>query len=116
MWQLDCSMDGFKWIVVDDNRQNIVSFIRRDADGDYVICVVNFSPVERKKYVMGVPENKIYKAELTSALKKYGGAEERRPSFRAVGKPSHGYPFSVKLNIPANSVMFLRAVNKEEKK
>ena len=116
MWQLDCSFDGFKWIVVDDNRQNIVSFLRRDADGDYVICVVNFSPVERKKYVMGVPENKIYKAELTSALKKYGGAEERRPSFRAVGKPSHGYPYSVKLNIPANSVMFLRAENKEEKK
>ena len=116
LWQLDCSFDGFKWIVVDDNRQNIVSFIRRAADGDYVICVVNFSPVERKKYVMGVPENKIYKAELTSALKKYGGEEERRPSFRAVGKPSHGYPYSVKLNIPANSVMFLRAENKEEKK
>lgn len=116
LWQLDCSFDGFKWIVVDDNRQNIVSFIRRAADGDYVICVVNFSPVERKKYVMGVPENKIYKAELTSALKKYGGEEERRPSFRAVGKPSHGYPYSVKLNIPANSVMFLSAENKEEKK
>ena len=116
LWQLDCSFDGFKWIVVDDNKQNIVSFIRRAADGDYIVCVVNFSPVERRKYVMGVPENKIYKAELTSALKKYGGSEERRPSFRAVGKPSHGYPYSVKLNIPPNSVMFLRAVNKEEKK
>src|SRR5699024_2935859 len=73
LWQLDCSFDGFKWIVVDDNKQNIVSFMRRAADGDYIVCVVNFSPVERRKYVMGVPENKIYKAELTSALKKYGG-------------------------------------------
>ena len=36
LWQLDCSMEGFKWIVVDDNSQNIVSFLRRAADGEYV--------------------------------------------------------------------------------
>ena len=116
LWQLDCSYEGFKWIVVDDNSQNIVSFVRRAADGEYVICVVNFSPVERKKYVMGVPEGGYLKAELTSALKKYGGAEERRPTFRATAKPSHGLPYSVKLNIPGNSVMFLKPVIKEEKK
>ena len=80
-----------------------------------MICVVNFSPVERKKYVMGVPEGGYFKAELTSALKKYGGAEERRPTFRATSKQSHGQPYSVQLNIPGNSVMFLKPVNKEEK-
>ena len=101
--------------MVDDNTQNIVSFIRRAADGEYVICVVNFSPVDRKKYVMGVPESGYFKAELTSALKKYGGAEERRPTFRASAKPAHGQPYSVKLNIPGNSVMFLKPVIKEEK-
>lgn len=115
LWQLDCSYDGFKWIVVDDNKQNIISFIRKAADGSYLVCVVNFSPVERLKYVMGVPENKIYRTELTSALKKYGGDEERRQSFRAVNKPSHGYPYSIKINIPKNSVMFLIAEDKEDK-
>ncbi len=115
LWQLDCSCDGFKWIVVDDNKQNIISFMRKAADGSFVVCVVNFSPVERLKYVMGVPENKVYRTELTSALKKYGGDAERRQSFRAVNKPSHGYPYSIKINIPKNSVMFLIAEDKEDK-
>ncbi len=115
MWQLDSTYDGFKWIVVDDNKQNIVSFIRRSADGEYVICVVNFSPVERNKYVMGVPENVNYKADLFSSLKKYGGEEERRPTFRSQAKPAHGYPYSIKVNIPKNSVMFLKPEYKEEK-
>ena len=115
MWQLDCTYDGFKWIVVDDNSQNVVSFIRKAADGEYVICIINFSPVERLKYVMGVPENVTYRTDLYSALKKYGGEEERRPSFRASAKPSHGYPYSIKVNIPKNSVMFLKPEYKEEK-
>ena len=116
LWQLDCSQDGFKWIVVDDFKQNIISFIRKAANGEYVICVVNFSPVKRNKYVMGVPENLPYKTELISSLKKYGGDEARRPTFKATEKPSHGYPCSIKLNIPANTVMFLKPdYGKEEK-
>lgn len=115
LWQLDCSMEGFKWIVVDDNSQNIVSFLRRAADGEYVIVVVNFSPVERLKYVMGVPENVTYRTELISSLKKYGGDEERRPSFRATAKPAHGQPCSIKINIPKNTVMFLKPEYKEER-
>lgn len=116
LWQLDCSYDGFRWIVVDDNTQNILSYMRSSADGKYVIVIINFSPIGRNKYVVGVPENKIYKAVLYSALKKYGGEEERRPSFRAVGKPAHGFKHSIKANIPKNSVMILIPEDKEDKK
>ncbi|MDD4839672.1 MAG: 1,4-alpha-glucan branching protein GlgB [Clostridia bacterium] len=114
LWQLDCSWDGFKWIVVDDNRQNVLSFIRKAADGEYVICVMNFSPVARNKYVMGVPDLCEYKTEIISSLKKYGGDEPRRPSFRAVAKPAHGYQNSIKINIPKNTVMFIKPDFKEE--
>ena len=65
--------------------------------------------------MMGVPENATYRADLYSALKKYGGEEERRPSFRATAKPSHGLPYSIKVNIPKNSVMFLKPEKKEGK-
>ncbi len=115
LYQLDCTYDGFKWIVVDDNKQNIVAFLRKDADGEYVICIVNFSPVERNKYVIGVPENTRYRVELTSALKKYGGDEERRQSFKASQRPSHGFRQSIKVNVPANSVMFLKPDKIESK-
>jgi 1,4-alpha-glucan branching enzyme len=112
-WQLDCSYEGFKWIVIDDNRQNIVAFMRRAADGEYVICVMNFSPVERPKYIMGVPEQRIYRAEFISSLKKYGGDEARRPVFRATAKPSHGFQYSIKINVPKNTVMYIKPVYEE---
>ena len=63
---------------------------------------------------MGVPECVTYKADLFSALKKYGGDEERRPAFRATSRPSHGQPYSIKVNIPKNCVMFLKPEYKED--
>ncbi|MBO7326708.1 MAG: alpha amylase C-terminal domain-containing protein [Clostridia bacterium] len=71
--------------------------------------------MEYHKYIMGVPERKAYRAEVYSALKKYGGEEERRPTFKAVGTPAHGHKYSIKLNIPKNSVMILVPEDKEEK-
>ncbi len=116
LWQLDCSYEGFKWIVVDDNQDNVISFMRKSADGDYIIVVINFSPVARNKYLMGVPEFTHYKTELISSLKKYGGDEARRPTFRPYAKPSHGFANSIKINIPKNTVMFLKPCKEEDEK
>ena len=108
MWEMDCSYEGFKWIVVDDNTQNIISFIRSAADDEKIICIINFSPVTREKYVMGVPEYGTYKTELISSLNKYGGNTDRRATYKATKKTSHGYPYSIKVDIQKNSCMFLK--------
>lgn len=73
MYDLDCSYDGFKWICVDDNTQNIVSFKRVDEKGEYTVAVVNFSPVRRQSYCMGVPEMRKYKVVLDSNDVRFGG-------------------------------------------
>lgn len=114
LWQLDSTHEGFNWIVVDDNQQNVFSFIRKAADGEYIIAVMNFSPVARNKYVMGVPEKVKYRTDLISSLKKYGGEEARRMTFKVYNKPAHGYENSIKVNIPKNTVMFLKPVYEEE--
>ena len=116
MWEMDCSFDGFKWIVVDDNTQNIVSFIRRAANGEEVICIINFSPVARDKYVMGVPEYTTYKTELISSMNKYGGNTDRRLAYKATKKESHGYPYSIKVDIPKNACIFLKKEKDEGEK
>ena len=113
MWEMDCSFEGFKWIVVDDNTQNIISFIRRAANGEEVICIINFSPVSREKYVMGVPEYTTYKTELISSMNKYGGNTDRRMSYKATKRESHGYPYSIKIDIPKNACIFLKKEKEE---
>ncbi|MDR3216780.1 MAG: 1,4-alpha-glucan branching protein GlgB [Clostridiaceae bacterium] len=111
MYEQDTAAAGFKWLVVDDNMQNIISFIRYAKDGSYIVAVLNFSGTERVKYRMGVPENCSYKTELLSSMQKYGGTSTRRMTFKTSEKPMHGQPYSTKLIIPANSVMFLKPVD-----
>ena len=48
MWEIDDSWDGFQWLVHDDNTQNVVIFRRTNDEGDDVIAICNFAPVERR--------------------------------------------------------------------
>lgn len=111
-WELDCSYDGFKWIVVDDNQQNIVVFKREDKERNYIICIANFSPVSRENYTIGVPDNDTYKTILSSTSKKYGG-QEKLVRYKSKEKKSHGFEYSITIDIPAYSVKYIEKVNKK---
>jgi 1,4-alpha-glucan branching enzyme len=116
LYSQDCKWEGFRWVSVDDNTQNIISYLRYDISGDYVLVVINFSPVERKKYAMGVPEQKNYKVKFSSTMKKYGGESNALPTYHAVHKSMHGLPYSISLKVPANSVLILKSDNNLEEK
>ncbi|MEG2456566.1 MAG: 1,4-alpha-glucan branching protein GlgB [Clostridia bacterium] len=111
LFNQDCKWEGFRWVSVDDNTQNIISYLRYDESGEYLLTVINFSPIERKKYSMGVPENKKYKVEFSSILKKYGGNSNAKPHYNASSKSMHGLPFSISMTVPANSVLILKSEN-----
>lgn len=114
MYEQDCSQDGFKWLVVDDNSQNIVAFIRYAKDGDYTIAVVNFSPVERLAYTIGVPEKKSYVVKLNSNSVKYGGSDEKNNHYKAKSGMVHGYENYIDIDIPADSVVYLKCAKKKQ--
>lgn len=116
LWSQDTVWEGFRWVSVDDNTQNIISYLRYDKSGDYVLTVINFSPVDRKRYVMGVPELKDYKCAFSSLSKKYGGVKTHKPVYRAEKKSMHGLPYSITMNIAANSVTVYKPENMEEEK
>ncbi len=105
MWQVDYSWEGFEWLVPDDKDQNIVVFLRRDAAGNALMVVCNFSAVGRTGYVAGVPYPGRYSRIFCSDDVAYGGAGEKVPAWVAAKKqPSHGRDYSVSLTIPAMSV------------
>ena len=108
MYELDTTYDGFKWIIPDDNTQNIVVFKRFDKQGDYTIIVVNFSPVERKDYSIGVPDNTTYNVVLNSDSKLYGGCGNSPVKYKAVAGEMHGEKQYINIYIPANSVQYIK--------
>ena len=56
MHELDNQVGGFDWIDCSDANASILSFVRRGkSTDDLVVVVLNFTPVVRQGYRVGVP-------------------------------------------------------------
>ena len=72
--ELDHKHGGFDWIEYTDAEQSILSFVRRDSSGKEVVVVVNFTPVPREQYRLGVPQEGSYSILINTDAEKYGGS------------------------------------------
>ena len=97
LYELDKSYDGFQWINADDADRSIFSFIRKSKDGkNNMLFVINFTPVERPDYKVGVPKKKTYKLVLDSEDPKFGGADVEKPvSYKAQKEECDGRPYCI---------------------
>lgn len=55
LYQMDDSWDGFEWISVDDRAHSVLAFLRKDAEGNKILCLFNFTPVEHYPYRVRLP-------------------------------------------------------------
>ena len=74
MHQLDFESHGFEWIDCNDADQSIISYLRRDHDGRFIVAVLNLTPVVREHYRLGVPEPGFYRELLNTDAEAYGGS------------------------------------------
>ncbi len=108
LWEIDYSWDGFKWISNDDYEQNIISFKRINKNKDELVVVVNFSPVERKNYLIGASEG-TYAEVFNSNDAEFGGTGSGNSSRILTSKGNlHGYDSYISLTVPPLSVIFLK--------
>ena len=113
-WEIDYSWEGFSWISNDDYAQSIISFRRINRDGDEIICVCNFVPVDRHDYRIGVPVSGSYKKLFSSADEKYGGSGGVADAYKSDDTAMHGYENSISLDIPALSVTYYKVPKKRK--
>ena len=73
--ELDFDHQGFAWIDCHDADQSVISFMRRDRSGACVIVVLNFTPVPRRAYRIGVPAAGRYREIFNSDSRYYGGSD-----------------------------------------
>jgi len=72
--ELDFSQEGFAWIDCHDADHSTLSFLRRARDGSCVVVVLNFTPVPREHYRIGLPGGGRYVEILNSDSGYYGGS------------------------------------------
>ena len=95
LYELDSSWEGFEWINANDADRSIFSFIRKSKDGkNNMLFVINFTPVERPDYRVGVPKHKTYQLVLDSEDPKFTGKTVQEPVKKAAkgrGKAKQSY-------------------------
>ena len=108
LYTLDRSYDGFQWINADDADRSIFSFVRYDEQKKKsLLFVMNFTPMAREDYRVGVPRGKQYKLILNSHDVKFGGndiVENRETVYKAAKGECDRQPFSFSYPLPPYGV------------
>ena len=105
----DCEAEGFAWIVVDDEAQSVIAFLRKGGEGDKPMAVVsNFTPHGRDGYRIGLPLAGRWREALNTDATRYGGANVGNlGGIVAQAKPLHGFPASATIVVPPLATVFL---------
>ena len=114
LWQIDDSWDGFQWIDADNREQSIISYRRIDRKGKEVLILINFTPVVRNDYLLGVPTPGIYEEVFNSDSEAFGGSGVvNLGNLNTTGIPWNHLADSVQLRIPPLGMCVLRLKRKK---
>ena len=116
LYETDDNWEGFEWVNADDSDRSIFSFIRHSKDGkNNLLFVVNFTPVERPEYRVGVPQSGSYKLVLNSDEARFGGSGEKRASsYRSKKGVCDNKPYSIGYSLPAYGVAVFQYEKKDK--
>jgi 1,4-alpha-glucan branching enzyme len=110
LYEVDFEHTGFDWIDCHNYNDSILVFVRRAKDpNDFVVVCINFTPVPRAAYHIGVPELCWYEEVFNSDSAYYGGSNVGNfPGIMAEESPSHGRPASLQVVLPPMATIVLK--------
>jgi 1,4-alpha-glucan branching enzyme len=104
----ELSQRGFEWVDRHDAPQSIIAYLRRGGD-EVLVVALNFTPVPRQDYRIGVPLSGPYEEVLNSDSAYYGGSNlGNLGDLRAEPIPWMGRPYSVSIVLPPLAGVVLR--------
>jgi 1,4-alpha-glucan branching enzyme len=109
LWEKDRQQSGFEWITPHDHEQSVISFIRRGCDPQsFLIVILNFTPIVRHHYRIGVPKPGHYDELFNSDNEVYGGSGIRNNGIISTDNlPWHDQPFSISVTLPPLGGIFI---------
>lgn len=101
LFEKQFSPDGFEWLDTSDRENAVIVYARKGLnEKDTVIVVLNFTPVPRSPYRIGVPEAGTYEEVFNSDNLKYWGTGVINGSAKTEAIPLHGKENSIEISLP----------------
>jgi 1,4-alpha-glucan branching enzyme len=108
LWENDSSWSGFSWIDANNADQSIVSYRRIDSKGNELTVLINFTPVAREDFRLGVPEGS-YKEMINSDAECFGGSGVVNTGvIKTDNIAAHGFDTSLRLRVPPLGITVLK--------
>lgn len=106
--QLEGEARGFAWSDCHDWQHSVLSYLRSGSE-DFVLVVLNFTPVERLDYRIGVPRDGAYRELLNTDSAYYGGGDRGNAGHAsAEAVPAGEHRYSLRLRLPPLSALVLK--------
>ncbi len=99
LFQHDFEHEGFEWVDCHDVNHSIISF-RRKTNKEELIVILNFTPVVRENYRIGVPAEGQYTEIFNSDSSYYNGSNTGNGYIPSEPTPWMNLPHSVNLTLP----------------
>ncbi|MGZ5044055.1 MAG: 1,4-alpha-glucan branching protein GlgB [Methylobacter sp.] len=107
LYQHDFDHQGFDWIDCHDVQQSIISY-RRKTEFEELIVVLNFTPVVREQYRIGVPIAGTYTEIFNSDSGYYDGGNIGNGTALSEPTPWMNQPHSISLTLPPLGAVILK--------
>jgi 1,4-alpha-glucan branching enzyme len=109
MWEQDHVHGGFQWIDGGNAQQNVLTFIRYDAKGNPVACLINFAGNPHFDFKLGLPKAGVWEEILNTDSELFGGSGVGNLGrVEASGEGTHGQPFSATVQVPPLGAIWLK--------
>ena len=120
LWEMDHSIDGFKWIEANNADQSVFIYARYAKDPkNHIVVVMNCTPNTYPEYRIGVPANCNYEyVEIINSDRDiYGGSNKINPkNIKVERKPLHGQKYSMNIQVAPLSIQLFKPVLRKKKK
>ena len=108
--EMDFHPDGFEWVDCSDSEGSTCSLLRKGSTtGEILLIALNFTPVPRSNYRVGVPWGGYWKEILNSDYSEYGGSGYGNlGGVEASPISFHGRSCSLNLTLPPLGALFFK--------
>ena len=98
--RFDFQSNGFRWLRWDDAPNSVLTYLRGDGE-KFAAVLLNFTPVPRDNYRIGLPHAGVWLELFNSDSRFYGGSDLGNPlPLKAEEVPWMDQPYSVQVTLP----------------
>ena len=109
LWEIDDGWDGFEWIDPDRCEDNTLSYIRKSADGEELIILLNFAPCRRDGYKLRVKSKGSYVALINSDEARYGGGGSKLGTMKSKAhREGKKWVHEISVDLPSYGALIIK--------